>query len=106
MNKIRQQFWKGLVVFAVMLTFLSVSWPAATSAKKHKVQKQHHVAKSAKLSQFRVVHGRKVCRKSHSHPSYSKKGKGNHVDEDCCPDPDEWPNKKCSYSSADYSIML
>jgi len=32
--------------------------------------------------------------------------KGNHVDEDCCPDPDEWPNIACAYRPSDYAIML
>ena len=38
------------------------------------------------------------CAAKNDHPSYSKT-KGKHMDEDCCPDPDEWPNPRCSYSS-------
>lgn len=34
------------------------------------------------------------------------KTKGPHMDEDCCPDPDEWPKPGCAYSVADYAIML
>ena len=32
--------------------------------------------------------------------------KGKHIDEDCCPDPDEWPNPKCAYPKNNYGIML
>ena len=32
--------------------------------------------------------------------------KGKHMDEDCCPDPDEWPNPGCAYSAHDYGVMM
>lgn len=32
--------------------------------------------------------------------------KGRHVDEDCCPDPDEWPKSGCAYKASNYAIML
>lgn len=44
------------------------------------------------------------CPEKNDHPKYSKT-KGKHMDEDCCPDPDEWPNPKCAYSSAALGIM-
>lgn len=45
------------------------------------------------------------CAHKNDHPSYSNKGKGKHMDEDCCPDPDEWPNPGCSYSSHSLAVM-
>jgi hypothetical protein len=49
--------------------------------------------------------GKLVCPHPNRKPTKSP-NQGNHVDEDCCPDPDEWPNIACSYKSSDYSIML
>ncbi len=46
------------------------------------------------------------CPAKHDHPSYSNKGKGKHMDEDCCPDPDEWPNPRCAYSESALGVML
>ena len=46
---------------------------------------------------IKCVHGGK--------PQMSKT-KGRHMDEDCCPDPDEWPKPGCAYSAKDYAIML
>ncbi|MFH0969399.1 MAG: hypothetical protein V1804_02735 [Patescibacteria group bacterium] len=46
------------------------------------------------------------CREgSNGHPSKSD-NKGKHTDEDCCPDPDEWPKSGCVYDAKGYSIML
>lgn len=50
--------------------------------------------------------GTPVCPDLHDRPSYSAKDKNKHIDEDCCPDPDEWPNLRCKYKSSDYNIML
>lgn len=44
------------------------------------------------------------CPNKHDHPSYSKT-KGKHMDEDCCPDPDEWPNPRCAYSGGALGLM-
>jgi hypothetical protein len=38
-------------------------------------------------------------------PRKSKQGKGTHMDEDCCPDPDEYPMPGCAYSANDLAIM-
>ena len=32
--------------------------------------------------------------------------KGKHMDEDCCPDPDEWPKPGCRYSAHGLALML
>jgi hypothetical protein len=39
------------------------------------------------------------------HPSYSDT-KGKHMDEDCCPDPDEWPKPGCVYDARGLALML
>lgn len=44
------------------------------------------------------------CAVKNDHPSYSKT-KGKHMDEDCCPDPDEWPNPKCAYSGGQLGVL-
>ncbi len=52
-----------------------------------------------------VAGGKYICPHPNRKPTRSP-NKGNHVDEDCCPDPDEWPNSLCIYKASDYSIML
>jgi hypothetical protein len=54
----------------------------------------------------RVIIQKRTCPEENSHPAKSKQGKGKHVDEDCCPDPDEYPNPACSYGSSDNAILL
>lgn len=44
------------------------------------------------------------CPEKIQHP-HSSNTKGKHVDEDCCPDPDEYPKAGCAYSAHDYSIL-
>lgn len=43
------------------------------------------------------VGGKLVCAKKNDKPRKSKKGKGKHLDLECCLDPDEYPNPWCSY---------
>lgn len=45
------------------------------------------------------------CKHENDHPSYSKT-KGKHMDEDCCPDPDERPKPGCVYSQKGIDLML
>ena len=52
------------------------------------------------------VSGRLVCAKKNDHPGYSNKGKGKHLDMECCLDPDEYPNPNCYYSSGKYGKYL
>lgn len=48
--------------------------------------------------------GKNTCHHNDSpHASTTKK---QHMDEDCCPDPDEWANPKCSYSVSGYAVMI
>src|SRR4030042_5838860 len=44
------------------------------------------------------------CNHKNDHPRKSKT-KGKHMDEDCCPDPDEWPNPRCAYSGGGLGLM-
>lgn len=37
------------------------------------------------------------CAHKNDHPRKSKTKKHRHMDEDCCMDPDEWPNPRCQY---------
>jgi len=50
--------------------------------------------------------GRRVCNKSNDKPSKSDKGKGKHMDMECCLDPDEYPNPHCYYSPEKYGKYL
>lgn len=46
------------------------------------------------------------CKEAHNgHPSKSDT-KGKHMDEDCCPDPDEWPKPGCIYNAEGLALML
>ncbi len=47
-----------------------------------------------------------TCGEKHDKPHKSRQHKGKHIDEDCCPDPDEWPNPACAYSSGGYKMMI
>jgi hypothetical protein len=50
--------------------------------------------------------GRRVCNKSNDKPSKSDKGKGKHMDMECCLDPDEYPNPHCYYPLEKYGKYL
>jgi hypothetical protein len=61
------------------------------------------VQQVTRLPQVRYSSGQH-CAEKNDHPKYSKT-KGKHMDEDCCPDPDEWPNPKCAYSGGQLGVM-
>jgi len=48
--------------------------------------------------------GKDTCHKND--PPHKSNTKSKHMDEDCCPDPDEWANPRCEYSSKDYGVLL
>lgn len=50
--------------------------------------------------------GRRVCKTEKDKPHKSKKGKGKHMDMECCLDPDEYPNPHCYYSPSKYGKYL
>jgi hypothetical protein len=68
--------------------------------EKENLQKKMH----AVISRPRVIKP-SCAEKNYGHPSMSDT-KGKHMDEDCCPDPDEWPKPGCRYDAHGYSIML
>ena len=45
----------------------------------------------------KIAGGKLVCAKKNDKPGKSKKGKGKHLDLECCLDPDEYPNPWCTY---------
>jgi glutaredoxin len=49
-----------------------------------------------KAAPRRVLISKARCPHKNDHPRKSKT-KGPHMDEDCCMDPDEWPNPRCQY---------
>lgn len=55
---------------------------------------------------YKVENGRLVCAKKHDKPGKSDKGKGKHLDMECCLDPDEYPNPWCYYNPAKYGKYL
>jgi len=74
-------------------------------------KKETGIAQTSKVLIKRVISSPPVrfvsgpsCAVKNDHPSKSKT-KGKHMDEDCCPDPDEWPNPHCSYSSGALGVM-
>jgi len=62
------------------------------------------VKKATSAPKVRYTSGA-TCSHKKDHPRKSK-NKGKHMDEDCCPDPDEWPNPRCAYSTKGLVIML
>jgi len=73
-------------------------------ARQEEIAKRRETARIAEASQPKVISI--SCKKSnYGHPSKSDT-KGKHVDEDCCPDPDEWPKPGCVYDAKGYAIML
>jgi hypothetical protein len=50
--------------------------------------------------------GRYICPHPNRKPARSKIHKWGLPDEDCCPDPDEYPNIACIYKPSDYAILI
>jgi len=67
--------------------------------EKVKVDKPPSAAAPAKkpLPPRRVLAPLGRCPHKNDHPRKSKTKKHRHMDEDCCMDPDEWPNPRCQY---------
>jgi hypothetical protein len=71
-----------------------------------KVAKELASKKSKRAANLATNPARISCKESNDgHPSYSDT-KGKHMDEDCCPDPDEWPEPGCIYSARGLALML
>lgn len=72
--------------------------------KKIEDEKEEEERKRAAAAKPKIV--KLSCREDdYGDPSESDT-KGKHKDEDCCPDPDEWPKPGCTYDAHGYSIML
>ena len=65
-----------------------VAVPSSASVKK---------AVPPKTEPRRVLKSMGRCRHKNDKPRKSKTKKHRHMDEDCCMDPDEWPNPRCQY---------
>ncbi len=63
------------------------------------------VGRRGKLTGAVASGGKLICPHPNRKPMKSP-NQGKHVDEDCCPDPDEYPNIACAYKPSDYKIML
>lgn len=63
-------------------------------------------AAAARAASLKAASVKVSCaEKNDGHPGKSKT-KGKHMDEDCCPDPDEWPKPGCIYSASGRALML
>ncbi len=80
-------------------TLIDIKRPVATQPKKAK-------ASGPKPAAYAMVGGRMVCDKKNDKPGKSKKGKGRHLDMECCLDPDEYPNPWCYYDPGKYGKYL
>lgn len=57
-------------------------------------------------AETKKVNGLRVCTKKNDHGHESHNGSHPHMDRECCPDPDEWPNPRCYYTPEQLSRML
>ena len=80
------------------LDFAEVETQSIAQISKKAIQKAAAAPKVRYTSGATCAHKKDNPRKS--------KTKGRHMDEDCCPDPDEWPNPRCAYSAKGLAIML
>ena len=73
--------------------------------EKEQTEKKSAAAVTARaIKKPVIVASRGACPFPNEKPRYSKT-KGKHMDEDCCPDPDEWPNPRCAYSAGEMGVM-
>jgi hypothetical protein len=80
--------------FFELISTLSIT-EKETPAKDEAPSPTRTVVKKAPVHRVLISLGR--CAHKHDHPGYSKTKKHRHMDEDCCMDPDEWPNPRCQY---------
>lgn len=72
--------------------------------KKIEKERKEKVARAIASQKPRIV--KVSCREEDLGDPSKSDTKGKHVDEDCCPDPDEWPKPGCVYNAEGYAIML
>jgi hypothetical protein len=86
------------------LTYKKLTQPAKTKVDIQS-QEQRPAATIPKTIIRKPVIRRISCAEKNDHPSNSDT-KGRHMDEDCCPDPDEWPKPGCVYSPSGRALMM
>jgi hypothetical protein len=67
-----------------------------------------YIASEPRIARNLTTNSSKVsCKEpNNGHPSYSDNKDYFHEDEDCCPDPDEWPEPGCIYDARGLALML
>lgn len=80
--------------FEILSTFVLPLEEVQAEEEKEIIQKS---IVEKKIQPRRVLSNLGRCRHKNDHPRKSKTKKHRHMDEDCCMDPDEWPNPRCQY---------
>ncbi|MCX6767046.1 MAG: hypothetical protein NT170_04735 [Candidatus Moranbacteria bacterium] len=90
---------------------LAAAKAQADKAARAKMIARQRAAELARINSAPVLagptdklsNGLRTCSVKHDHPS----GRGGkpHVDEDCCPDYDEYPNPRCEYSPSQMAVL-
>ena len=80
--------------FEILSTVVIPEQEQKIEEEKQVIQKQ---VVEKKIQPRRVLSNLGRCRHKNDHPRKSKTKKHRHMDEDCCMDPDEWPNPRCQY---------
>lgn len=75
-------------------------------APKKTVVKKTAVIDAPPPNMYKMENGKKVCKSKSDKPQKSEKGKGIHMDMECCLDPDEIPNPHCYYDPQKYGKYL
>lgn len=100
---------KNMTQFEAAANTFALDFEAIEIMKKKTAERLRQQAIAAEKERIKSLYRpstqKSVCIEKHIHPSKSDK-QGKHIDEDCCPDPDEWPNLRCKYKPSDYAIML
>ena len=100
---------KRMSQFEAAANTFSLDFEAIALQKKKTAERLRQQAIAAEKERIKTLYRpstqKSVCVEKHIHPSKSDR-QGKHIDEDCCPDPDEWPNLRCKYKSSDFGIML
>lgn len=73
---------------------------------EQELKKIDNQARARTMAARKPVARKISCADPKDDPQKSSQGKGKHTDEDCCPDPDEYPKLGCVYSPAGYALML
>lgn len=80
--------------FEILSTFVVPLEEVQIEEEKEVIQKN---IVEKKVQPRRVLQSLGRCSHKNDHPRKSRTKKHRHMDEDCCMDPDEWPNPRCQY---------